>query len=317
MPRRTVLQAVAFLLGIATYAASITEAAATHTALDEDIQLSEVYGGPHGDAFSDMAGIKLGQTLSSITIRGDARIDAVSTHVATPAEATWDHGGNGGTATTLILDTNEYIDSMEIHWGKKKTHTRVFYLKFTTSEGDSVSAGTKTDNSATVKAPEGFQLSGFFGRAASEVDQLGVIWTRRSAKAANLNDTMGTGILGTVFSVYRNIRRNFFCAANIVGVLRSLIYYIRFKQTTAPQGTVEDTLAVAYQSDVVLVDLPVAICHCLGLHVPPTLVFSGIVMMIVEAIVKQAIVNGDDILFSAQNVYNLLHNTRNAKTPIC
>ncbi|KAG3239789.1 hypothetical protein PI124_g15288 [Phytophthora idaei] len=402
MPRRTVLQAVAFLLGIAAYAASITEAAATHTALDEDIQLSEVYGGPHGYAFSDMAGIKLGQTLSSITIRGDARIDAVSTHVATPAEATWDHGDNGGTATTLILDTDEYIDSMEIHWGKKKTHTRVFYLKFTTSEGDSVSAGTKTDNSATVKAPEGFQLSGFFGRAASEVDQLGVIWTRRSAKAANLNDTMGTGwygkrirnwvgpsignakdtacyrqmepynsskvcpagyslydqvdgnciaecpltypvscflecipqnddcaleiaqkaiavltsvvnvatagILGTVFSVYRNIRRNFFCAANIVGVLRSLIYYIRFTQTTAPQGAVEDTLAVAYQSDVVLVDLPVAICHCLGLHVPPTLVFSGIVMMIVEAIVKQAIVNGDDILFSAQNVYNLLHN---------
>ncbi|KAF1777712.1 Jacalin-like lectin domain [Phytophthora cactorum] len=339
MPRRTVLQAVAFLLGIATYAASITEAAATHTALDEDIQLSEVYGGPHGDAFSDMAGIKLGQTLSSITIRGDARIDAVSTHVATPAEATWDHGGNGGTATTLILDTNEYIDSMEIHWGKKKTHTRVFYLKFTTSEGDSVSAGTKTDNSATVKAPEGFQLSGFFGRAASEVDQLGVIWTRRSAKAANLNDTMGTGWYGkrirnwvgpTIgnakdtacyrqmepynsskvcpagYSLYDQVDGN--CIAECPLAYPSLIYYIRFKQTTAPQGTVEDTLAVAYQSDVVLVDLPVAICHCLGLHVPPTLVFSGIVMMIVEAIVKQAIVNGDDILFSAQNVYNLLHN---------
>ncbi|ETL94586.1 hypothetical protein L917_07490 [Phytophthora nicotianae] len=402
MPRRTVLQGVALLFAIAAYGASVIEAAATHTYLDEDIQLSEVYGGPHGDAFSDMSSIKLGQTLSSITVRGAARIDAVSTHVATPVEATWDHGGRGGTATTLVLDTDEYINSMEIHWGKKKSHIRVFYLKFTTSDGDSISAGTKTENSAIVKAPKGFQLSGFFGRAAAEVDQLGVIWTRRSAKATNLTDNMGNdwfgkrirnwvgptlgnakdtacyrqmvpynsskvcpagytmydpvdgtciaecplaypvncflecipqnddcaleiaqkavavlasvvnvataGILGTVISVYRNVRRNFFCAANIVGVLRSLIYYIRFKQTTAPQGAVEEILAVAYQSDVVIVDLPVAICHCLGLHVPPTLVFSGIVMMIVEAIVKQVIVNGDEILSSAQNVYNLLYN---------
>ncbi|ETN10098.1 hypothetical protein PPTG_10826 [Phytophthora nicotianae INRA-310] len=134
MPRRTVLQGVALLFAIAAYGASVIEAAATHTYLDEDIQLSEVYGGPHGDAFSDMSSIKLGQTLSSITVRGAARIDAVSTHVATPVEATWDHGGRGGTATTLVLDTDEYINSMEIHWGKKKSHIRVFYLKFTTSD---------------------------------------------------------------------------------------------------------------------------------------------------------------------------------------
>ncbi|KAE9050138.1 hypothetical protein PR001_g2683 [Phytophthora rubi] len=103
-------------------------------------------------------------------------------------------------------------------------------------------------------------------------------------------------------------RRYFFCGANIVGVIRSLVYYIRFHQTTAPQGAVEEILAVAYQSDVVAVDLPVAICHCLGIHVPPTLQFTGIVMMVVENIVKQVIINGDEILSSAQNVYKLLNN---------
>ncbi|KAL3671652.1 hypothetical protein V7S43_003564 [Phytophthora oleae] len=398
MPRRTVLRAVALLFTIASCFARQTDGVKTV----EDIQLSQVHGGPYGDAFSDMSGIVLGQTLSSITVRGDARIDAISTHVATPAEATWDHGGSGGTAATLILDTDEYIDSMEIHWGKKGTRTRVFYLKFTTSDGDSVSAGTKTENRATVKAPDGFQLSGFFGRAASEVDQLGVIWTRKSAKPAKLKDKMGTGwygkkirnwvgptignaedsacyrqmqpynskevcpagfiyydkiegeciaecplaypvtcflecipqnddcgleigqkavavlasvvnvatagILGTVISIYQNLRRDFFCAANVVGVIRSLVYYMRFQQTTAPEGAVEKLLAAAYQSEVVLVDLPVAICHCLGLHVPPTLVFTGVVMSIVEGIVKQVITNGDQILSSAQNVYNLLNN---------
>ncbi|ETL94589.1 hypothetical protein L917_07493, partial [Phytophthora nicotianae] len=65
--------------------------------------------------------------------RGEKRIDAISTHVATPTEATWDHGGNGGKRYTLTLDPGEYINSMEIHWDNKGTSTRVFYVKFTTS----------------------------------------------------------------------------------------------------------------------------------------------------------------------------------------
>ncbi|POM75531.1 Hypothetical protein PHPALM_7357, partial [Phytophthora palmivora] len=399
MPHLTVLQVVAFFIVVTT---TLVASKTNETATVEDIQLSKAYGGPHGNAFSDMSVITLGQTLSSITVRGDARIDAISTHVATPIEATWDHGGGGGKASTLVLDTDEYINSMEIHWGKKGSKTRVFYLKFNTSDGDSVSAGTKTENRATVTAPEGFQLSGFFGRAAGEVDQLGIIWTKRSAKAAKLTDRMGSGwygkkirnwvgptigaatdtacyrqmepynssnvcpagyihygdmkciaecplsypvscflecipqnddcaleilqkaaavvasvvnvatagILGTVVTMYQSLRREFFCAANVVGVLRSLIYYLRFHQTTAPQGAVQELLAIAYQSEVVTVDLPVAICHCLGLHVPPTLVFSGVVMVIVETIVKQAIVNSDVILSSAENVVYVLENAK-------
>ncbi|EGZ15945.1 hypothetical protein PHYSODRAFT_508670 [Phytophthora sojae] len=346
-----------------------------------------------------MSSITLGQTLSSVTVRGAARIDAISAQAAKPSGSNWDHGGSGGKEYVLTLGSGEYINSMEIHWAKKGTHTRVFYLKFVSNKGNSVSAGTKTANSATVKAPKGFQLGGFYGRAASAVDQLGAIWTRRGAKPALLTDRMGTGwygkrirnwvgptigsnsdtacyrqtepynssklcpagytplgdsciaqcplaypvkcylecipqnddcaleiiqksvavvaavfnvatagIFGAIFSTYKHARRYFFCGANVVGVIRSLVYYIRFQQTTAPQGAVEEILAVAYQSDVVAVDLPVAICHCLGIHVPPTLQFTGIVMMIVENIVKQVIINGDEILSSGQNVYKLLSN---------
>ncbi|KAG1711003.1 hypothetical protein DVH05_013723 [Phytophthora capsici] len=391
-----VLQSLVILLFVTAQVAL----AATELLTDNgDIQLSKAFGGSGGYAFSDMSGITLGQTLSSITVRGEARIDAISTHVTKPVEVVWDHGGSGGKESTLVLDQGEYIDSMEIHWDKKGINTRVFYLKFTTSEGNSISAGKKTTNSATVIAPEGFQFSGFFGRGAGEVDNLGVIWTRRSAKALKLTDTMGTswygkrirnwvgptigtnsdtacyrltepynshkecpvgytkngkscltqcplqypvrcilecipqnddctleitqktvavvaavvnvvtaGIFGAIFTGYKKAKENFLCAANVVGVIRSLIYYIRFQQTTAPQGAVEELLAVAYQTDVVLVDLPVAVCHCLGVPVPTNLQFSGVVMMIVEAIVKQAITNGDAILSSAQNVYRLLQN---------
>ncbi|KAE9044381.1 hypothetical protein PR001_g2682 [Phytophthora rubi] len=51
---------------------------------------------------------------------------------------------------------------MDIHSAKKGASTRVFYLTLDTSDGNSVSGGTTTENNS---APEGFQLSGIFGRA--------------------------------------------------------------------------------------------------------------------------------------------------------
>jgi hypothetical protein len=128
------------------------------------------------------------------------------------------------------------------------------------------------------------------------------------AVVAAVVNVASAGILGVIFSGYQKAKQEYLCAANVIGVIRSLVYYIRFQQTTAPQGAVEELLAVAYQSDVVLVDLPVAVCHCLGVPVPGNLVFTGVVMMVVEAIVKQAIINGDQILSSAQNVVHLLQN---------
>lgn len=159
MPRLAVLQALVILLVVAWYGAEGAAKKKTDVATtDEDIVLSEVYGGPHGYAFSDMSSITLGQTLSSVTVRGAARIDAISAQAAKPSGSNWDHGGSGGKEYVLTLGSGEYINSMEIHWAKKGTHTRVFYLKFVSNKGNSVSAGTKTANSATVKAPKGFQL---------------------------------------------------------------------------------------------------------------------------------------------------------------
>lgn len=405
MSRWAALEAVAFLLAlfVPAFGTSTAETVAQRIANDDDIELSKVFGGHSGYAFSDMANIRLEQTLSAITIRGAKRIDAISINIKTPVEKTWSHGGHGGTENTLALEKDEYIVSMVIHWGRKHSRKSIFYLKFTTSSGNTVAAGTKTTKSETVTAPKGFQLSGFYGRANDEVDELGVIWTRRFVRSAELKDILATdwfghkirnwvgptighskdsacyrhlepynskkkcpagykkydevkgnciaecplaypvgcflecipqndncvleiaqkgvavlaaivnvataGIFGAVVSIYQTKKREFFCAANIVGVLRSLVYFIRFRQTTAPQGTMEEILSFAYQSDVVLVDLPVAISHCLGYEVPTTMVFSGIVMMIVESTVKQAIINGDQIVFSAKNVYNLVFNS--------
>ncbi|KAG1711010.1 hypothetical protein DVH05_013730 [Phytophthora capsici] len=210
--------------------AESTPSAGSGASTDEDIVLSPVHGGPHGVAFSDVAGIVLGQTISSITLRGEKRVDAVTLQVAKPAELTWNHGGKGGKETTLALGAGEYINSIEVHWDKKDGQTRVFYLNIGTSEGKSVAAGTKTDQSATETAPEGFQLGGFHGRAEEEVDQIGAIWTRIDAKPMLLTDVMDTAWYGDIIR-------------NWVPVTANLSHTTA--RRSAPQATVWTTMIVS------------------------------------------------------------------------
>ncbi|POM76182.1 Hypothetical protein PHPALM_6610 [Phytophthora palmivora] len=380
--------------------AAVNETVSAPVPADEDIALSAVYGGPHGIAFSDIAKIALGQTLTSISPRSGERLNAITVGVSDPPGLTFNHGGAGGEETTLTLAPGEYINSMEIHWGKRRGRTRVFFVNFGTSEGKSISAGTKTEQNAKETAPEGFQLSGFFGRGEDEIYQLGAIWTRIEAKPLLLTDAMGTawhgkiirnwvgptigtpkdtacyrktrpmdsknvcplgygrddddcivqcpmaypvecllecipqnencamavlskiaavagvafnaataGVFGNVKTAYKGAKRVYMCAANVISVIKSLIYFFRFVQKTAPQGDTEKLLAVAYQSNVVLIDLPIAIYACMGKPAPPNMVWSGYALMTVQFIVKQTIINGDKIISSAKNVIDLIKNS--------
>ncbi|KAG6597912.1 RAN GTPase-activating protein 2 [Phytophthora cinnamomi] len=379
--------------------ATVNETVSPPVSADEDIVLGELFGGPHGNAFSDIDLIKFGQTASSVTIRSAKRVDAVTLQVASPAELTFSHGGRGGEEKTLTLGSGEYINSMEAHWEKQGSHTRVFYLSFTTSQGKTISGGTKTDKSGVAAAPEGFMLSGFYGRAADEVDQLGAIWTRISAKNVLLTDPSGVGnnsygttirnwvgptigkstdtacyrktaafdsnnicplgygkdgddcitqcpisypvtcglecipqnddcalavltkigsviavalnvatanVFGEIYTIYKTAKWAVTCVKNIVEAIRGLIYYLRYRQTSAPQGNVEELLAAAYSADVVLYDIPIAVCTCLNLPVPKNARFADYVLQTVEFIVKQAITNGDEIISTGANVMNLL-----------
>ncbi|GMF18147.1 unnamed protein product [Phytophthora lilii] len=291
---------------------------------------------------------------------------------------------------------------MEAHWGKKDGHTLIFHLNFGTSAGNSISGGDTTDDKKTITAPEGFQLSGFHGRAEGGIDQLGVVWTRIGATDLLLTDMPGGGVgtygtsirnwvglnigdpsdtacyrksvgfgsgqvcpvgygnddddclaqcplaypvgcyaecipqnddctleivwkvgsvvavafnvatlnvFGEILAAYKTAKWAITCAANIISVVRSLIYYIRYQQTSAPQGNTEELLTVAYQADVVLIDLPVAVCACLGMDIPKKAQYADIVLTVVEGIVKQAITNGDEILSTEANVLNLLSGT--------
>ncbi|KAG3066357.1 hypothetical protein JG687_00006755 [Phytophthora cactorum] len=139
---------------------------------------SGAVGGPHGNAFTDMTLVAAEETVNSITIRAGKRVDGVALVLSSPTKATLAHGGNGGTENILNLESGEYLVSMEAHWGKKDGRTRIFYLKFSTNSGRWVEGGSKTDATATMAAPEDYQIGGFHGRAAEEIDLLGVIFVK-------------------------------------------------------------------------------------------------------------------------------------------
>ncbi|KAL3663544.1 hypothetical protein V7S43_011431 [Phytophthora oleae] len=164
---------------LATVAIVATSVAAE---LEEGVQLGEIFGGPHGNKYSDIDLASAGQAVKSITVRSSDRVDAVGLDVdsSTGDPNTFYHGGNGGDKNTLTLGADEHVTGIEVHWGKYYRKTRVVYVEFTTNAGNTISGGTPTDNTdkiGTDTAPDGYQLGGFMGYAGNELDSVGAIWT--------------------------------------------------------------------------------------------------------------------------------------------
>ncbi|GAA4957599.1 jacalin-like lectin [Actinoplanes utahensis] len=135
-----------------------------------DITFSEQFGGPHGSHYNDISDIS--SRPASVGLRAGSRVDQVSLGELA-------HGGTGGTAKSLTLGSSEYVTSAQLCRGSHNGHTRIFYVKFVTSLGNSIAGGTTTPDCVTRTAPSGFQIAGFHGRSGSAVDKLGFIYTRR------------------------------------------------------------------------------------------------------------------------------------------
>lgn len=143
-------------------------------ALTEGVRVGERFGGPHGTEYSDMALVAPGQTVQSISIRAGERIHGVGIDVTDSSGmlTTLYHGGRGGHLTSLLLPEGECITGMEAHWGEKGDHTRIKFIKFSTSANSTVSGGTPTKNIGKDS-----QLGGFVGTSGKELDSVSILWT--------------------------------------------------------------------------------------------------------------------------------------------
>ncbi|GAA1989890.1 jacalin-like lectin [Nocardiopsis rhodophaea] len=142
---------------------------------DDAVQMSDPTGGPHGTPFTDVARIAAGARPTALTLRAGSRIDAVGMRYADGTRTA--HGGTGGTAAELSLETGENLASVTLSTGKKNGHTRVFSAEFRTDRGRTLAVGTPTTDTVTYTAPVGWRIAGFHGRSGDEVDKLGLIYT--------------------------------------------------------------------------------------------------------------------------------------------
>jgi hypothetical protein len=140
-------------------------------------QLSDQFGGPHGDYYNDIGSVPAGARASTIALRAGSRVDQLSVTLANGT--TLAHGGTGGTASSLTLGSTEYVTTAYLCQGVKDDRTRIFYAKFTTNLGRTLAGGTTTSDCVTRTAPTGWQIAGFHGRSGDEVDKIGFIYTQR------------------------------------------------------------------------------------------------------------------------------------------
>lgn len=143
-----------------------------HTAAD--LRMSDFWGGPHGTAFNDVNDLPLQPAVHSVSLRAGSRVDQLTLTLA--SGETLVHGGTGGSAASLTLNSGESLQSLKVCSGQKNGHTRIFYARFSTSAGRALSGGSVTSDCTTFTADSGWQIVGFYGRAADELDKVGVIF---------------------------------------------------------------------------------------------------------------------------------------------
>ncbi|MFJ9244790.1 jacalin-like lectin [Streptomyces sp. NPDC101776] len=142
-----------------------------------DFQLSDQFGGPHGDYYTDIDAVPSAARPVGLSLRSGSRVDAVGLTLGNGTVLT--HGGTGGTASSLALGSGEYVTSAQLCQGEKSGHTRIFYARFTTNLGNTLAGGSTTSDCVTRTAPSGWQIAGFHGRSGDEIDKLGFIYTKR------------------------------------------------------------------------------------------------------------------------------------------
>jgi hypothetical protein len=140
-------------------------------------RLSDQFGGPHGDYFTDLPSVPAGAQATTIALRSGSRVDQIGLTLTDGTTLT--HGGTAGTAQSLTLAGTEYVTSAYLCEGDYSGHTRIFYAKFTTNLGRTLAGGSTTSDCVTRTAPSGWQIAGFHGRTGDEVDKIGFIYTKR------------------------------------------------------------------------------------------------------------------------------------------
>jgi endonuclease/exonuclease/phosphatase family metal-dependent hydrolase len=143
--------------------------------LASGLRASDLVGGAGGEPFNDLSALTERPSIASISVRGAERVDGLSVSYAD--NSTLVHGGTGGVQAVLELEAGDLLRRAELCTGDRDGAISIFYAAFETDGGKRVEAGTRSADCVTFEAPPSFAITGFYGRAGSEIDRLGLLYT--------------------------------------------------------------------------------------------------------------------------------------------
>ncbi len=141
----------------------------------DDRRLSDPVGGEGGVSFNDVSQLPAIPVVSQLHLRSGNRVDQIGLQLNTGQS--FSHGGSGGNLASLQLAPGEYLQGVTLCQGSRNGSMRVFYVRMQTNLGRALSGGSQTNHCSAFQAPVGWQISGWHGRAETELDKLGVIYS--------------------------------------------------------------------------------------------------------------------------------------------
>ncbi|KAG2760890.1 hypothetical protein Pcac1_g27187 [Phytophthora cactorum] len=96
---------------------------------------------------------------------------------------------------------------------------------------------------------------------------LEVITKIESVAAVALNAAT-SGVFGQLSTASAAVQQGVKCGQKLVTVVENIVGYAKELQSNFPNGTEEQIISLLNNSDIVVKDLPTAVCICLGLDVP-------------------------------------------------
>lgn len=123
--------------------------------------------------FDDSPELYENTVLNEISIRTGVRVDQVTFLINDTTNL--EHGGSGGTLSTLSLAAGENITQIEMYKDSYGGSDRVFWIKFTTNLGNTLEGGTQSGSYLSIPIPAGKIAVGMYGKSGTEIDNLGFL----------------------------------------------------------------------------------------------------------------------------------------------
>lgn len=123
-----------------------------------------------------------------------------------------------------------------------------------------------------------------------------------------------SGLFNALFETTKTMQKSLMCAFNLFNIAEGISRYVRIRQMTAPNGTEAELLTAVYQTDLFLVDLPIAITACMGYAVPQYAYWADTIVTSSEIFVKQLLTNRNMILSSVDSFLMFFRNSSFSKT---